>query len=259
MNDLSAMIWVELRKALRSRMPLWTALGSLFMPLGITFLIFVARNPQISQQLGLVSAKANIVAYAATDWPIYLQVYSEIIAVGGLILFILITSWIFGREFSDGTVKELLAVPVQRGSIVLAKYAVLAVWSAAMSAVIFAAGLILGALMGLPGGSSGVLLAGSGRVFITSLLTIAVVLPFALFASMGRGYLLPIGLAILMMMVVNLAQVLGWGEFLPWAVPALYAMGKDPLTPLSYWLVVLTGLIGMLVTYLWWKYADQHR
>ncbi len=44
MNNLSDMIWIELRKAIRSRMPLWTALGSLFMPLGIAFLIFVASS-----------------------------------------------------------------------------------------------------------------------------------------------------------------------------------------------------------------------
>ena len=40
MNNLSDMIWIEQRKAIRSGMPLWTALGSLFMPLGIGFLIF---------------------------------------------------------------------------------------------------------------------------------------------------------------------------------------------------------------------------
>ena len=43
MNNLSNMLWVELRKAIRSRMPLWTALGSLFLPFGIAFLIFVFK------------------------------------------------------------------------------------------------------------------------------------------------------------------------------------------------------------------------
>ena len=51
-NQLADMIWVEQRKALRSRLPLWTALGSLFMPLGIAFLLYVAKNPQISRRLG---------------------------------------------------------------------------------------------------------------------------------------------------------------------------------------------------------------
>ena len=207
-------------------MPLWTALGSLFMPLGIAFLIFVARNPAIAQPLGLVSAKANIVAYAATDWATYLRVYAEIIGAGGLILFILILSWIFGREFVDGTLKDMLAVPVQRGSIVLAKYIVMAIWSEAMTLVIFLAGLIMGVLINLPGGSFPVFLEGSLLVVKASILVIAVVLPFALFASIGRGYLLPIGVAILMMMMVNLAQILGWGEFFPWAVPVIFALGR---------------------------------
>ena len=259
MNDLPDMIWIELRKALRSRMPLWTALGSLFMPLGIAFLIFVARNPEIAQPLGLVNAKANIVAYAATDWATYLRVYAEIIGAGGLILFILILSWIFGREFADGTLKDMLAVPVQRGSIVLAKYIVMAIWSEAMTLVIFVAGLIMGALINLPGSSIPIFLQGSVLVAKASLLTIIVVLPFALIASIGRGYLLPIGVAILTMMMVNLAQILGWGEFFPWAVPVIFALGKSPLTPISYWIVLLTGLAGVTGTYFWWKLADQNR
>ena len=85
------------------------------------------------------------------------------------------------------------------------------------------------------------------------------VLPFAFFASAGRGYLLPIGVAILALMAANILMIIGWGEYYPWAVPAIYAQGKTALAPASYWIVVLTGLLGVLITYLWWKYADQNR
>jgi ABC-2 type transport system permease protein len=259
MNNLSDMIWIESRKAIRSRMPLWTALGSLFIPLGIAFLIFVAKNPEIAQKLGLISAKANLISYAATDWPTYMTVYGEIIGAGGIILFILIISWIFGREFTDGTLKDMLAVPVQRASILLGKFILAAIWSAAMTIVIFIAGLAMGAVIKLPGGSISVILQGIALVAVCACLVFAVVTPFAFFASVGRGYLLPIGVAILMMMMVNLMLIIGWGEYFPWAVPVLYAEGKSPLTPISYWIVILTGLAGMIGTYLWWKYADQSR
>jgi ABC-2 type transport system permease protein len=257
MDDLLSLTWIELRKALRSRMPLWTALGSLFMPLGIAFLIFVARNPQVSQQLGLVSAKADIVAFAATDWPAYLRLYGEMIGAGGLILFTLILSWIFGREFADGTLKDLLAVPVRRASIVLAKYCLAALWAAGMAIVIFLAGLVTGALLHLPGGESRVLLEGTAVAAAASGLAILVTLPVALFASLGRGYLLPFGAAILLMLAANLVQVLGWGEYFPWAVPALFAQGSVPLPAASYWIALLTGLAGVTGTALWWTYADQ--
>jgi ABC-2 type transport system permease protein len=259
LNNLSDMIWIELRKALRSRMPLWTALGSLFMPLGIAFLIFVSKNPQISQKLGLISAKANLIAYAATDWPTYLGLFGQLLAAGGFILFILAISWIFGREFTDGTLKDMLAVPVQRSSILLAKFIVVAVWSAGLTMVIFIVGLVMGAIIKLPGGSISVIFQGSALVVITACLVIAVVMPFALFASVGRGYLLPIGLAVLTLMMTNLVAIAGWGEYFPWAVPGLYAQGKSSLPPISYWIVLMTGLAGMIATYLWWKYADQNR
>lgn len=68
MRVLSAMIWIETRKALRSRMPWFTAAGALVMPLGIAFLIFVATHTELSQKLGLVGAKANLMAYAVWCW-----------------------------------------------------------------------------------------------------------------------------------------------------------------------------------------------
>lgn len=259
MNNLSDMIWIELRKAIRSKMPLWTALGSLFMPLGIAFLIFLARNPELSRELGLVSAKANLVAYSATDWPTYLGLFGQIIAAGGFFFYVMTISWVFGREFADGTLKDMLAVPVQRSSILLAKFILAAIWSAALTIVMFLVGLVMGAVIRLPGGSINVILQGSTVAAITACLVIAAILPFALFASVGRGYLLPLGVAVLTLMMANLVVIVGWGEYFPWAVPGLYAQGKSPLTPMSYWIVFLTGLAGMLGTYLWWKYADQNR
>jgi len=259
MNNLSDMIWIELRKAIRSRMPLWTALGSLFMPLGIAFLIFVSKNPEISQKLGLISVKANLIAYSATDWPTYLGLFGQIIAAGEFFLLVLAISWVFGREFADGTLKDMLAVPVQRSSILLGKFIVVAVWSAMLTLVIFIAGLVMGAVIKLPGGSIRVILQGSALVLITACLVIAVVMPFALFASVGRGYLLPMGVAVLALMMANLVAIVGWGAYFPWAVPGLYAQGKSSLPPISFWIVFLTGLAGMIATYLWWKYADQNR
>lgn len=259
MNNLSNMLWIELRKALRSNIPLYTALGSLFMPLGIAFLIFVSKNPEISHKLGLVSAKADLVALSATDWTTYLGLFGQLLAAGGFILFVLVISWTFGREFTDGTVKDLLAVPVQRSSILLAKFIVAAVWSAGLAIVISIAGLVMGALIQLPGGSTGVIARGSVMVGITAGLTIALVMPFAFFASVGRGYLLPVGVAVLTLMMTNLVAIAGWGEYFPWAVAGLYAQGKSPLPPVSYWIVIATALAGMAGTYLWWKYADQNR
>lgn len=258
MNSLADTTWIELRKAIRSKMPLFTGLGFLMMPLADALMIFIYRNPELSLKLGLISAKANIVASSATDWPAYLKLIDMSVAIAGFFLFCLITSWVFGREFSDGTLKDLLAVPVPRASILLAKYFVVALWCAVLTVIIDGVGLLMGAILNLPQGSSSVIWQGSAHLAITVCLVIVVVLPFAFFASAGRGYLLPLGVAILTVIVANLVVVAGWGEYFPWSVPGLFSQG-EVLIPVSYWIVVITGLIGMLGTYLWWMLADQSR
>jgi ABC-2 type transport system permease protein len=239
-------------------MPLFTTLGSLFMPLGIAFLIFVSRNPEFARRLGLISAKANLMAVTATSWPTYLVLLAQMIAAAGFFFLCLIISWVFGREFADGTLKDLLAVPVPRSSILLAKFIMAAIWSAALTVEIYIVSLLMGVVINLPQGSIGVILHGSALLAITACLVIVVAMPFALFASVGRGYLLPMGVVMLTLIMTNLVVVVGWGEYFPWAVPGLYAQGSN-LTPISYWIVILTGLVGMCGTYLWWKYADQSR
>ncbi len=259
MNNLSDMVWIEWRKVIRSKMPLGTALGSLFMPLGIAFLIFVSKNPEISQKLGLISAKADLLAYSATDWQSYLGFFGQLIAAGGFFLYVLVISWVFGREFSDGTLKDLLAVPVQRATILLAKFIVVATWSAILTLIIIAFGLLMGAVIQLPGASLQVIANGVGLLLFTAVLVIAGVLPFALFASLGRGYLLPLSMTVALLMLTNVMVVIGWGEYFPWAVPALLSQGDRALTAVSYWTVVAVALAGIVATYTWWKYADQNK
>jgi len=259
MNNLSNMLWVEGRKALRSNVPLFTGLGSMFAPLGIAFLLFVSRNPEVSRKLGLISTKASILADSAASWPTYFGMFIQLMAMGGMILAVLILSWIFGREFTDGTVKDLLAVPVQRANIILAKFIVASVWFALLAIVMYALGLGTGALIQLPDGSASVLVDSSLRAATSACLAVAVMLPFAFLASLGRGYLLPIGVMILTLIAANLMVVIGYGEYFPWSIVALFSQGKEALPAVSYLIVALTSLAGIAATYLWWKYADQNR
>jgi ABC-2 type transport system permease protein len=257
MKDLSNMTWVELRKVLRSRVPLFTALGFLLMPFIAALMIFIFKDPQLARQLGLLGAKANLVVGSA-DWPGYLVLMVEFTALGGFFFFCLAISWTFGREFTDGTLKDLLAVPVRRSGILLAKFIVTALWCAALIVETYLVGMFLGALIRLPGGTPAVFLHGSSQLLLTAVMSITLVLPFGFLASVGRGFLLPVGVAVLTLILGNLSITLGWGEYFPWSVPALVMEGT-PLAPFSYALVVLTGLAGVLVTILWWNYADQNR
>jgi len=262
MNDPSNALWIELRKATRSRMPLFTALGSLILPLIGAFFMFVYKDPEFARSIGLVSAKANL-AGGTASWPSYLGLLAQGIAVGGIGLFGLMEIWVFGREFADGTLKDLLAVPVARMTILLAKFIVIALWSIVLVAMSCVVSLILGAVIGLSQDTAGVFWQGIATLATTASLVIINVIPIAFFASLGRGYLLPIGVVFLMVVFTNVIVIAGWGSYFPWSVPALYAQftenGRASLEPVSYVIVVFTGLAGMIGTYLWWKFADQNR
>jgi ABC-type transport system involved in multi-copper enzyme maturation permease subunit len=259
MSSFAGMLWVESRKALRSRMPLWTTLGSLFMPVGITLLIFLAKHPELTQQLGLVGAKANLLTYSATDWSSYLALLGEVVSAGGFFFFIITISWVFGREFVDGTLKDMLAIPVKRASILLAKFTVVIIWSAATGLIMLVFGILMGFVLHLPAGAGNILLNGIITILVTICLAILVVLPFAFFASLGRGYILPMAIAVLTLITANLLMVVGLAVYFPWAIPLLYSQGDTSLSTLSYVILVVTCLIGMFATYLWWKYSDQNR
>jgi ABC-2 type transport system permease protein len=255
MNNLVQAIWVELFKARRSKVPLLTGLGFLLVPLVSGLFMVILKDPEFARQVGLISAKAQLMAGVA-DWPTYLELLTQAVAIGGLILFSLIGSWVFGREFSDRTVKDLLALPTSRSAIVSAKFVVIATWSAALVLMISLVGMVIGLAVALPEVPTQVILHGGVTLAITAGLTIASVTPIIFFASAGHGYLPPMGVAILAIFLAQIVAIAGWGEYFLWSIPALYSQGAN-LGAASYVIVILLGLIGIAATFLWWEVADQ--
>lgn len=253
------MIWVERRKAVRSRIPLWTAVFSMLLPVVIALMILISRNPEISRKLGVISAKADLIGFSTTNWESFMVLTAQLVATAGFFMFIVILSWIFGREFADQTVKDLLAVPVPRSTILVAKFIVYAVWSMAMIFLILFVSLLMGMAVQLPGADINVVWEGIVLVLITVLFVILVVVPFALLASVGRGYLLPMSLAVVTLILANIAIALGWGDLFPWSIPGLFSQNKNLVGSAGYLVVAATGLLGWWATDQWWKKADQAR
>jgi ABC-2 type transport system permease protein len=257
MNNITQAVWVEFLKARRSKMPLLTALGFAMVPLGGGFFMIVLKDPELARRVGLISAKAQLTMGAA-DWPTYLRFLTMAVGAGGIILFGLIASWVFGREYSDRTVKDLLALPTSRSAIVFSKLVVVAVWSAALTVITCLVTLCVGTALGLPQVSPQVFWQSGVTVAVAACLTIALVTPIAFSASAWQGYLPPIGVMILAMGLAQLTNAAGWGEYFPWSVPALYVQGEN-LGAVSYVIVLLTSVAGLVGTLLWWEWADQTR
>ncbi len=260
MSNLAPTIWVEFLKARRSKIPWLTLLGFSLVPFIGGFFMIIMKDPDLARRMGMISAKAQIIVGSA-DWQTYLGLVAQATAIGGMILFGFISSWVFGREYSDHTLKDLLALPTARATIVLAKFVVVLLWSAMLTLIIYLISLGVGAAIDLPPTTAAIFRQGSITIAISAALTIALVTPIAFFASAGRGYLPPLGALVLAVILAQIIAATGWGEYFPWSVPALRAGMAGPqyanLGMISYWIVLLMSFVGIIGTFVWWGLADQ--
>jgi len=260
MNRLFPSLWAETLKMRRSKVPLLTAVGFSFAPLVGGLFMIILKDPEAARSMGLISTKAQLTAGTA-DWSTLFGLLAQATAVGGSIVFSIFTIWVFGREFADRTVKELLALPTSRETIVTAKFIVIAAWTLFLTLLAFGLGLLVGKLVVIPGWSQQLLQTASVDIIGAGLLSI-LLLPFvALVASLGRGYLASFGWVILTVFLAQIAAVTGWGDWFPWSVPALFSGAAGPRAGLmgahSYVILILASMIGLVATFYWWRSADQ--
>jgi ABC-2 type transport system permease protein len=260
MTSLSAVVWTETIKIRKSRILWLSILAAIFMAFIMGFQTYIANNPDLASKMGLLGSKSSIMQNV--DWPSYLGLLTQMISALGLIGFGFLASWVFGREYSDRTVKDLLALPLPRSHIVISKFIVVAIWGILLSFILLAISLLVGQLIGLAGGSNAIVLHGAYNYTVTALLVLLVSTPVAFFASYGRGYLAPMGFVILTLVVGQFSGAVGLGPYFPWAIPGIYsvAISTGGLQPgaISYIILALTCLIGLAATFAWWRYADQH-
>lgn len=254
MTDFGIALAVEARKAARSRVPAITvfvftaapAVGALFM--------YIAADPNRAQRLGLLGQKAQLSGLSA-DWAGMLTFAAQVVAVGSLLLFAFIATWLFGREFADGTARYLMALPISRTKIVAAKFSLLAMWATLLTLWLVAVTIVLGWLMDLPGWTPATGAAGAIRILGSAVLMIPAIMPIAYVASRTRGYLPALATALGLLAVAQIAAVLGWGAYLPWSIPAV-AAGLAPqqhLQVASFAATLGVGAIGTAATLHWWR------
>lgn len=258
MNNLKAALWVEILKVKKSKIFWITIISFSFITIIIALMMYILKNPELARNTGLLSDKAQIIGEAS--WPAYFKILSQIIAMGGLVGYGFIASWMFGREFSDQTIEDLLSLPTSRTTIITAKFIVMFLWSLLLSGLVLIIGLIAGQIVELSDWSYTLFLGETNLFTITSLMTIGISTLVAFFASFGRGYLPPMGFVISTIVISQFLAALGHGSYIPWSIPALYSGAAGPvqsnLEPISFIIIIFATLIGYIITINWWETAE---
>jgi len=261
MKSLNATLITELLKLRRSKILWITFVLFIFIPCMLCLMFYLQNHPEISKKLGIIGTKASALRLGKADWTTYLGFLTQVMAGIGLVGFGFATSWVFGREYSDRTVKDILALPVLRSYIVISKLIVIAIWCILLTLVFLVSAIALGRLINLSGWTGEILLEYTKIYWITSLLSILLCTPVAFFASFSRGYLFPMGFVFLTLIMANFIGLVGLGPYFPWAIPGIFSVPSGDegmqLNAVSYLILTTTFVLGLAGTLAWWRFADQ--
>ena len=225
-------------------------------------MMFLIKNPELVPKSSILSIKVSMLS-TPVNWGSYLSLYlTQGAGVAGIIGFGFVASYLFGREYSDHTYRDLLSLPISRTKILNAKFIIYIIWCLGLAISDLIIGFIVGKMLNLSGWEYSVIFEIIKIYFITVLLTIALGTWISFFALWGKGYLSPIGFLLVILMLAQFIPYLGWGHYFPWSIPGIYcgAAGeefKNLLNEWSYLSLFFTCMLGYILTISWWKYSDQ--
>ena len=261
MNYQVQAIKAEFLKNRHSRITWVTFAAFAFAPIFGAVFMYLMKDNGTEGLSGAFKAKATLLSFEA-NWNSYLGLLSQAVGVGGILIFGFVASWLFGREYSDGTAKDLLSLPVSRIKILNAKFVYYVTWCFALILSNLILGLLFGFLLQVDGWSTVLFFENLKIYLITTLLIILLNTPVAFFALYGKGYLAPLGVVAFLLVLAQIIGAMGFGTYFPWSVPGIYSGSggielKMQLDSLSYLILIATGIAGYFCTIFWWKYSDQ--
>lgn len=232
---------LEARKLSRATVSRIATAGSLLLVLVTTAGGYAAALHSAETDMGRQAAAL----IPAPGWAGYTALAATSVGVTTLLAVGIVMAWSIGREFTDGTIVGLFALPAARSTIADAKICAAAVWAillaVAESILVAAAGLALG----LPweGAARSAL-----TIFLVAALLSLSALPVMWIATVGRGYLAGIAATLALVVVTNIALGFGFGHVIPWAIPVMWAGPDSAVHPALLLAPLAVGLAGAFLT-----------
>jgi ABC-2 type transport system permease protein len=183
------------------------------------------------------------------------KLYGTIIFVAGEIGFGFVTSWVFGREYTEHTVKDLLALPSPRFMLIISKFAILFAFFFTLSMACFIIPYLVG-MIKYPDIFSLKIIIGYciGHITMT-LILISINTPLAFIAVCSCGYLLPIGFLVFAFIAGVVINNIGYGGYYPWMIPAVF-IESGRLEKISWFILLSLSSLGFFGSIIWWRYSD---
>ena len=234
-------IEMEFLKLKRSKIFLLSLLGAILPPL----LMFIAVTSFDEGQ---------------TFEALFTNVNMYMSAMFAVLIFTIIISYLFGREYNEHTLKTMLTIPVSRTKFLISKYVMFLVGIVILTIVTSISTLAFGFAAGLEGFSINLAANSFAQLLYANVLLFLTFSPFV-FVSLFITNMVPAmvggaGLALVNLMVYGQ----NWAPFVPWTCPYLIASGEiaeySASIAVSYGIILATFLIGIAVSYIYFTKTD---
>ena len=181
-------------------------------------------------------------------------------ALFAVMLFAIMISYLFGREYNEHTLKTMLTIPISRGKFLLSKYVMFLVWILILTAVTSISTLIFGFIAGLEGFTLKLFMDSFAQLLFANVLLFLTFSPFV-FVSLFITNMVPAmvggaGLTLVNMLIYGQT----WAPYVPWVCPYLIASGEiaeySTSITVSYAIILATFLIGLAISYIYFTRTD---
>ena len=234
-------IEMEFLKLKRSKIFLLSILGAILPP----FLMFIAVTS---------FDEGNTFEMMFTNVNMYMS------AMFAVLIFAIIISYLFGREYNEHTLKTMLTIPVSRGKFLASKYMMFLMWVVILTMVTSFSTLVFGFIAGLDGFSLKLFIDSFAQLLFANVLLFLTFSPFV-FISLVVTNMVPAMVGGAGLSLVNL-MVYGqnWAPFVPWVCPYLIASGEiaeySTSVAVSYGIILATFMIGLAISHIYFTRTD---
>lgn len=239
------LLYTEFLKVKGAKMILISTIGATVTPL-MCFLAY----------LGMKSKKPDeIIRFDEY----FSQTSMYIVLLIGVLLYGVITAYIFEREYIENTLKTILTIPVSRTNFILSKFIILFIWIMALTFIAFILTFIFGLIGQFEGLSSTVLVDALKQYFIGGSLLFLLTSPVVFVAVLFKNFVPTIVFTICITMVSILIANSEYRVLYPWS--AVETIAKKMFLPeyppeYSYISIFVTSIIGFVATMIYFKKVD---
>lgn len=232
----------ECLKLRRSYMVLISAAGAAFTPF-MTFLLYSKSG----------GAKADF-----SDYALYTNWFTTLLT--GVLLYGLITTYVFNREHEDDTLKHLLTLPVSRLVILTSKLLIVFLWVLVMTFISFLFVVIFSKLGSFQNITMHLILQSFCNYLISSGLLFLLMFPIMLIVLLKKGYVPALAFSIMMVVASFIILSSSYAVFFPWSAITIYINPKMfPINyPIWYYLIstFITSTLSFIVSLLYFFKKD---